>query len=106
MEFLDDVCYILHLFQSDIFIFLFVDQTLLSQVIETVYVTDESDCHRRCMQIDTCKSFNVHPPKSSAIKKTCDMSNQTRQMKPKQFKKKIGSSYHGSVEENLICGLI
>ncbi|KAK2566533.1 hypothetical protein P5673_009157, partial [Acropora cervicornis] len=76
------------------------DHILLGQVKETVYVTDEFDCHRRCMQNNTCKSFNVHPPKSNTIKKTCEMNNQTRQMKPKQYKKKIGSSYHGSVELN------
>ena len=33
------------------------------------------------------------------------MNNQTRQMKPKQYKKKIGSSYHGSVEVSLIWGV-
>ena len=103
MEWNGDVCDILHLFQSGISIFLFVDHILLGQVKETVYVTDEFDCHRRCMQNNTCKSFNVHPPKCNTIKKTCEMNNQTRQMKPKQYKKKIGSSYHGSVEVSLIC---
>ena len=83
----------------------FVDHTLLGQVMETVNVTDEFECHRKCIQNNTCKSFNVHSPKSNAIKKTCEMNNQTRQMKPKQYKKKIGSSYHGSVEASLICVL-
>ncbi|XP_074633710.1 uncharacterized protein LOC141892375 [Acropora palmata] len=70
--------------------------------VDSVYVTDEFDCHRRCMQNNTCKSFNVHRPKSNTIKKTCEMNNQTRQMKPKQYKKKIGSSYHGSVEVSCV----
>ena len=105
MEFLEDVFNIYFDLQSGIFIFLSVDHTLLGQVMETVNVTDEFECHRKCIQNNTCKSFNVHPPKRNAIKKTCEMNNQTRQMKPKQYKKKIGSSYHGSVEVSLICVL-
>ena len=81
-----------------IFIFRFVDHVLLGQVMETVKVTDEFECHRKCIQNNTCKPFNIHPLKSNAVQKTCEMNNQTRQMKPKQCKKKIGSSYHGSVE--------
>ena len=94
--------YIFQLRRS-IFTFLFVDHALLGQVMETVNVTDEFECHRKCIQNNTCKSFNVHPRESNPIKKTCEMNNQTRQMKPKQYKKKIGSSYHGSVEVSLIC---
>ena len=67
VEWNGDVCDILHLFQSGISIFLFVDHILLGQVKETVYVTDEFDCHRRFMQNNTCKSFNVHPPKSNTM---------------------------------------
>ena len=66
--------------------------------METVNVTDEFECHRKCIQNNTCKSFNVHPPRRNTVQKTCEMNNQTRQMIPKQYKKKIGSSYHGSVE--------
>ncbi|XP_044168624.1 uncharacterized protein LOC122952908 [Acropora millepora] len=78
------------------------DHTLLGQVIETVNVTDEFECHRKCIHNNTCKSFNVHPPRSNPIKKICEMNNQTRQMKPKHYKKKIGSSYHGSVEVSCV----
>ncbi|XP_044170574.1 uncharacterized protein LOC122954590 [Acropora millepora] len=78
------------------------DHALLGQVIETVNVTDEFECHRKCIQNNTCKSFNVHPPRSNPIKKICEMNNQTRQMKPKHYKKKIGSSYHGSVEVSCV----
>ncbi|XP_015755771.1 PREDICTED: uncharacterized protein LOC107335279 isoform X8 [Acropora digitifera] len=78
------------------------DHTLLGHVMETVNVTDEFECHRKCIQNNTCKSFNVHPPESNSIKKTCEMNNQTRQMKPKHYKKKIGSSYHGSVEVSCV----
>ena len=74
--------------------------------METFNVTDEFECHRKCIHNNTCKSFNVHPPKRGAIKKTCEMNNQTRQMKPKQYKKKTGSSYHGSVGVSLIWVLI
>ncbi|XP_067039525.1 fibrinogen alpha chain-like isoform X2 [Acropora muricata] len=78
------------------------DHTLLGHVMQTVYVTDEFECHRKCIQNNTCKSFNVHPPRSNPIKKTCEMNNQTRQMKPKHYKKKIGSSYHGPVEVSCV----
>ncbi|XP_067039585.1 fibrinogen C domain-containing protein 1-B-like [Acropora muricata] len=78
------------------------DHTLLGQVMETVNVTDEFECYRKCIHTKTCKSFNVHPSESNPIKKTCEMNNQTRQMKPKQYKKKIGSSYHGSVEVSCV----
>ena len=91
---------------SSIFIFRFVDHTLLGHVMETVNVTDEFECHRKCIHNNTCKSFNIHPPGGNPIKKICEMNNQTRQMKPKHYKKKIGSSYHGSVEVSLICVLI
>ncbi|KAK2566741.1 hypothetical protein P5673_009414 [Acropora cervicornis] len=84
--------------RSSIFIFLFVDHALLGHVMETVNVTDEFECHRKCIQNNTCKSFNIHPLKTNAVQKTCEMNNQTRQLKPKHFKKKIGSSYHSSVE--------
>ena len=85
--------------------FLFVDHTLLGHVMETVNVTDEFECHRKCIQNNTCKSFNIHPLKTNPVQETCEMNNQTRQMKPKHYKKKIGSSYHGSVEVSLICVL-
>ncbi|XP_044169941.1 uncharacterized protein LOC122954002 isoform X2 [Acropora millepora] len=78
------------------------DHALLGHVMETVNVTDEFECHRKCIQNNTCKSFNVHPPRSNLIKKTCEMNNQTRQMKPKHYKKKIGSSYHGPVEVSCV----
>ncbi|KAK2566532.1 hypothetical protein P5673_009155, partial [Acropora cervicornis] len=78
------------------------DHALLGHVMETVNVTDEFECHRKCIQNNTCKSFNIHPLKTNAVQKTCEMNNQTRQLKPKHYKKKIGSSYHGSVETFLV----
>ncbi|XP_067039668.1 uncharacterized protein [Acropora muricata] len=75
---------------------------LLGHVMETVNVTDEFECHRKCIQNNTCKSFNIHPLKTNAVQKTCEMNNQTRQLKPKHYKKKIGSSYHGSVEVSCV----
>ncbi|XP_015755770.1 PREDICTED: fibrinogen alpha-2 chain-like isoform X7 [Acropora digitifera] len=78
------------------------DHALLGHVMETVNVTDEFDCHRKCIANSSCKSFNVHPPESNPISKTCEMNNQTRQMKPKHYKKKIGSSYHGPVEVSCV----
>ncbi|XP_044168660.1 uncharacterized protein LOC114977111, partial [Acropora millepora] len=73
------------------------DHALLGDVIETVNITDEFECHRKCIQNNTCKSFNIHPLKTNPVQKTCEMNNQTRQLKPKHYKKKIGSSYHGYV---------
>ncbi|XP_044169947.1 uncharacterized protein LOC122954007 [Acropora millepora] len=78
------------------------DHALLGQVMETVNVTDEFECHRKCIANSTCKSFNVHPPESNPINKTCEMNNQTRQMKPKHYKNKIGSSYHGPVKVSCV----
>ncbi|XP_044166557.1 uncharacterized protein LOC122950611 [Acropora millepora] len=69
--------------------------------METVNVTDEFECHRKCIQNNTCKSLNIHPLETSAIQKTCEMNNQTRQLKPQHYKK-IGSSYHGSVEVSCV----
>ncbi|XP_068733188.1 uncharacterized protein [Montipora capricornis] len=74
------------------------DHTLLGHVMETWNVTDEFKCQLKCIGNDTCKSFNIHPPVGDKVMKICELNNKTRQMKPSQFKKKIGSTYYGALK--------
>ena len=46
---------------------------------------------------NSCKSINVHPGESNG-KRSCELNNKTRQMKPGHFKKKKGSTYYSSVQ--------
>ena len=46
---------------------------------------------------NSCKSINVHPGDSNG-KRSCELNDKTRQMKPGHFKKKKGSTYYGSVQ--------
>ena len=65
------------------------------------FVTDEFECQLKCIENNTCKSFNVQPGANNA-KRVCELNNKTRQMKPDDFKRKIGSNYYGSLEVSLI----
>ena len=58
---------------------------------------DEFECQLKCMGNNSCKSINVHPGDSNE-KRTCELNNKTRQMKPGHFKKQKGSTYYGSVQ--------
>ena len=69
----------------------------------TINVTDEFECHRKCMAYNTFKSFDLHPPKSNSMKKMCETNNQTHQ--PKLWKPRGATNYHSSVEVSLICVL-
>ena len=46
---------------------------------------------------NSCKSINVHPGEGNE-KRSCELNNKTRQMKPGHFKKKKGSTYYSSVQ--------
>ena len=46
---------------------------------------------------NSCKSINVHRGDSNG-KRSCELNNKTRQMKPGHFKKKKGSTYYSSVQ--------
>ena len=43
----------------------------------------------------------VHPSSSKANRRICELNNKTRQMKPKDFKPKKGSTYYESVKVRL-----
>ena len=77
--------------------FRFSDHALVGHVIQTNVVVDEFECQLKCMGNNSCKSINVHPGDSNG-KRSCELNNKTRQMKPGHFKKKKGSSYYSSVQ--------
>ena len=57
-----------------------------------------NECQLKCIGNNSCKSINVHPAKQSKGKRSCELNNKTRQMKPGHFKKKKGSTYYSSVQ--------
>ena len=93
--------YFFHFILFYLFCFFF----LLKQAMETINVTDEFKCHRKCIAYNTFKLFDLHPPKSNSMKKMCETNNQTHRMKPKLWKPRGATNYHGSVEVSLICVL-
>ncbi|CAH3137763.1 unnamed protein product [Pocillopora meandrina] len=74
-----------------------VDHALVDHVIQTNVVVDEFECQLKCMGNNSCKSINVHRGDSNG-KRSCELNNKTRQMKPGHFKKKKGSTYYSSVQ--------
>ena len=73
------------------------DHALVGHVMGMVFVADEFECQLKCLQNNTCKSFNVHPGADNT-KRVCELNNKTRQTKPSDFKRKKGSNYYGSVK--------
>ena len=69
----------------------------MGHVIRTTVVVDEFECQLKCMGNNSCKSINVHRGDSNG-KRSCELNNKTRQMKPGHFKKKKGSTYYSSVQ--------
>ena len=65
--------------------------------METTVVAEEFECQLKCNGNKTCKSFNVHRGADNP-KRVCELNNETRQMKPGDFKKKKGSNYYGTVK--------
>ena len=59
--------------------------------------SDEFECQQKCLGNNSCKSFDVYPGADIA-KRICEPNNKTQQMKPRDFKKKKGSNYYGSVK--------
>ncbi|XP_078355622.1 uncharacterized protein LOC144640323 [Oculina patagonica] len=78
-----------------------IDHVLLGHVMSKAKVVDEFECQLKCLGNNSCKSFNVHPDGNNA-KRTCELNNKTRQMKPGDFKWKKGSTYYGSVQVSCI----
>ena len=73
------------------------DHALVGHAIQTTDVVDEFECQLKCMGNNSCKSINVHRGDSNG-KRSCELNNKTRQMKPGHFKKKKGSTYYSSVQ--------
>ena len=69
----------------------------MGHVIQTNVVVDEFECQLKCMGNNSCKSINVHPGEGNE-KRSCELNNKIRQMKPGHFKKKKGSTYYSSVQ--------
>ena len=68
-------------------VFCLSDHALVGHVIQTNVVVDEFECQLKCMGNNSCKSINVHPGEGNG-KRSCELNNKTRQMKPGHFKKK------------------
>lgn len=86
------------------------DHTLVGHNISTASAIDEFECQIKCLGIDTCRSFNVHPG-AEDTKRICELNNVTRWMKPWDFTSRKGSQYYGSVKVSrmsfrLYCGLL
>ena len=73
------------------------DHCLVDNRMRTAVVADQFECQLKCLENNTCKSFNVHPGADNA-KRVCELNNKTRQTKPSDFKRKKGSTYYGSVD--------
>ena len=68
-------------------------------------VVDESECHLKCLGNNSCKSFNVpHKDDNNAKIRFCELNNETRETKPRDFKEKKGSAYYGSVQVSKFLG--
>ena len=66
--------------------------------MDTATVVDEFECQLKCIGNKSCKSFNVRTDGNNAQRRICELNNKTRQMKPRDFIRKRGSTYHGSVQ--------
>ena len=66
--------------------------------MNTGAVADEFECQLNCMGNKSCKSFNVRSDGSNVQRRICELNNKTRQMKPRDFKWKKGSTYYSSVQ--------
>ena len=71
---------------------------LVGHSMSSVLVGDEFECQLKCIHTQPCKSFNVHFSSNQANKHVCELNNQTREMKPSDFKARKGSNYYGPVQ--------
>ena len=71
---------------------------LVGHNMSSVLVGDEFECQLKCINTQPCKSFNVLFSSSQANKRVCELNNQTREMKPSDFKARKGANYYGSVK--------
>ncbi|XP_068722089.1 uncharacterized protein [Montipora capricornis] len=74
------------------------DHFLFGHVLHAAVVSDEFQCHLKCLGSRNCTSFNVHPAESGGNGRICELNNETRQTKPSDFKKRKRSNYYGPVK--------
>ncbi|XP_068678288.1 uncharacterized protein [Montipora foliosa] len=74
------------------------DHFLFGHVLHSAVVSDEFQCHLKCLGSRNCTSFNVHPAESGGNGRICELNNETRQTKPSDFKKRKRSNYYGPVK--------
>ncbi|XP_068724058.1 uncharacterized protein [Montipora capricornis] len=55
---------------------------LYGHVLHTAVVSDEFQCHLKCLESSKCKSFNVHPAESGGSGRIFQLNNETRETKP------------------------
>ena len=60
--------------------FFLLDHALLGYVMDTVAVVDEFECQLKCIENNSCKSFNVGSDVNNAQRRICELNNETRQM--------------------------
>ena len=82
---------------SSIFQSLIPGHVLVGHVMNKSTVADEFECHLKCLRNNSCKESNVHAG-ADITKGVCELNNKTQKMKPKDFRKKKGSSYYGPVK--------
>ena len=83
--------------KASVHLFRLSDHALAGHVVYTTVVVDEFECQLKCMGNNRCKSINVHPGDSIG-QRICELNNKTRQMKPKYFRKRKGSTYYSSAQ--------
>ena len=71
---------------------------MFGHVLHTAVVSDEFQCHLKCLGFSKCMSFNVHLAESGSSGRICQLNNETRETKPIDFKQKKGSRYYGPVK--------
>ncbi|XP_067022640.1 contactin-associated protein-like 2 isoform X2 [Acropora muricata] len=79
-----------------------VGHALVGHNMSSVLVGDEFECQLKCIHTHPCKSFNVHFSSNQANKHVCELNNQTREMKPSDFKARKGSNYYGPVQVSCV----
>ncbi|XP_067021503.1 neurexin-4-like isoform X3 [Acropora muricata] len=79
-----------------------VGHALVGHNMSSVLVGDEFECQLKCIHTQPCKSFNVHFSSNQANKHVCELNNQTREMKPSDFKARKGSNYYGPVQVSCV----
>ncbi|XP_068673329.1 uncharacterized protein [Montipora foliosa] len=73
----------------------FNDFHLFGHVMSTLKTTDEFDCGLHCLRNHHCRSYNSKPVNERREEIICELSNQTRQTRPDNFRQSPGFTYFG-----------